>query len=52
MSAVAEKWLCNDRIAKHCDFWLNFIANYLKAGGNYRLNLSAAKRLDRCRNLA
>ena len=52
MSAVAEKWLCNDKIAAHCDFWLTFIANYLKTRGLYRLNLSAADRLERCRSLA
>lgn len=52
MSAVAEKWLCNDNIEEHCDFWLTFIANYLKTSGNFRLVLKASERLERCRILA
>lgn len=51
MSAVAGKWLSNDRIAEHCNFWQQFIANYLKTQGKYRV-LRYCEMLERCRILA
>ena len=52
MSAVAEKWLSNDRIAEHCNFWQQFIAYYLKTQGKYRLLPGCPEMLERCQILA
>lgn len=48
MAAVAEKWLDNDRIAQHCDFWLTFIARYLQKRGEYQILHYDASRLAMC----
>lgn len=52
MAAVAEKWLDNDRIAEHCDFWMTFIAHYLQRRGEYKILHRDASRLAMCEILA